>query len=84
MTTQNWHWEQGIKIAIEGMKMLLLLNGGAAIALIAFATDAEGLSKGWLFGSLLAFALGALAGAMVAVFGYVAQLRYGQNPSMYP
>jgi hypothetical protein len=33
---QQWHWGEGTKYAIEGMKALLLLNGGAAIALLTF------------------------------------------------
>ena len=33
---QEWHWGEGTKYAIEGMKALLLLNGGAAIALLTF------------------------------------------------
>ena len=37
MVDREWHWEQGTKYAIEGMKALLAINGGAAVALLAFA-----------------------------------------------
>ena len=33
---QKWHWAEGNKYAIEGIKTLLLLNGGSAVALLAF------------------------------------------------
>jgi hypothetical protein len=37
----HWHWEQGTKYAVEGIKTTLLLNGAAAIALMTFATANE-------------------------------------------
>jgi hypothetical protein len=37
----HWHWEQGTKYAVEGIKTTLLLNGVAAIALMTFATTNE-------------------------------------------
>jgi hypothetical protein len=36
---QEWHWGEGNTYAIEGMKALLLLNGGAAIALLMDALE---------------------------------------------
>ena len=36
MASQEWHWEQGTKYAVEGIKTTLLLNGAAAIALMTF------------------------------------------------
>jgi len=37
MVSQEWHWEQAGKFAVESIKTTLLLNGAAAIALMTFA-----------------------------------------------
>ena len=37
MASPEWHWEQGIKYGIEGIKTARALNGAAAIALLTFA-----------------------------------------------
>jgi hypothetical protein len=41
----HWHWEQGTKYAVEGIKTTLLLNGAAAIALMTFATTSPAISN---------------------------------------
>ena len=33
---QIWHWDQGVKIATEATKMLFILNGASAVALLTF------------------------------------------------
>lgn len=79
----EWHWEQGNKYALEGMKVLLLLNGGAAVALMTFlghlANDdrkAAMATAGW---SLVWFGLGALLATVVFITAYLAQLEYGKE-----
>jgi len=37
MANSEWHWTEGNKYALEANKALLLINGGAAVALLAFA-----------------------------------------------
>ena len=37
MANSEWHWTEGNKYALEAIKALLLINGGAAVALLAFA-----------------------------------------------
>jgi hypothetical protein len=77
MPNTEWHWEQGTKYAIEGIKALLAINGGAAVALLAFAGN---LTKGGrepaavassLGVSLMCFGGGALAAAVAFIFAYV-------------
>jgi hypothetical protein len=67
---QQWHWAEGNKYALECMKALLWLNGGAAIALLTFfgnrskmltaaSTDAIG-------NALTCFAVGTIGSVMVS------------------
>ena len=77
---QRWHWEQGTKFAHEGIKVLLTLNGGAAIALLTFAGHASsplGITRvGY---ALLAFGAGALSAAVTFLTAYLTQLEYGND-----
>jgi hypothetical protein len=57
MATSEWHWQQGTKFAIEGIKTSLLLNGAAAIALMTFA-NAHQVSAS-LIRAIAVFAMGA-------------------------
>ena len=81
--TAEWHWEQGNKYAIEGMKVLLLLNGGAAIALMTFLGHLANADRkaamamaGW---SLVCFGIGALLATVVFVTADLTQLEYGNE-----
>jgi hypothetical protein len=71
MANSEWHWTEGNKYALEANKALLLINGGAAVALLAFAGNfAKEGSEGAriassLSSSLLAFGTGALLSAIV-------------------
>jgi hypothetical protein len=89
MPNTEWHWEQGTKYAVEALKALLVINGGAAVALLAFAGQ---ISKNGgdlvstasrLGNSLLGFGLGALFAAMAFVAAYIAQLQYGRGGENY-
>jgi hypothetical protein len=78
------HWEQGHKYALEGMKVLLLLNGGAAIALMAFlgqleTEDRQSAMHSGGSCSLIAFGLGALLAAVIFALAYFTQLQYGNR-----
>jgi hypothetical protein len=78
MASAEWHWEQGVKYAVETIKTSLLLNGAAAIALMTFATHQGSLSRG-LIVALALFALGAVVSALTFGAAYMAQLRYGNG-----
>jgi hypothetical protein len=80
---QQFHWQEGMKYSMECVKALLWLNGGAPIALLSFfgnrnrilataATDA-------IDRSLTCFAVGIVAGVLVYVLAYFAQLCYGNE-----
>lgn len=76
----QWHLEQGIKFAHEGIKVLLALNGGAAIAILTFAGHAKGLLAINRIGyALLSFGAGALFAGIVFVTAYLTQLSYGNS-----
>ncbi len=80
---QRWHWAEGNKYALECVKALLWLNGGAAIALLTFfgnrgkiltsaSTDAIG-------NALTCFGVGAIGSVVVFVLAYFTQLQYGNG-----
>jgi hypothetical protein len=90
MATPEWHWEQGTKFAIEAMKALLVINGGAAVALLAFAGqigknggDPASIASR-LGNSLLGFGFGALFATIGFVAAYFTQLHYGKGGENYP
>lgn len=71
----EWHWEQGNKYAVEGIKTSLLLNGAAAIALMTFA-DTHSITAGVKWAIFL-FACGAMGSAFAFLAAYATQLHYG-------
>lgn len=76
----QWHWEQGNKYALEGMKVLLALNGGAAIAFLTFTGHASSpLAIARVGYALLSFGIGALCAVLVFLTAYLTQLCYGNN-----
>ena len=82
MTTPDddskWHWSEGNRYALEGMKVLLALNGGAAIALMTFVGHSTRIiNMGAAGRSLVIFGVGALLAAFVFFCGYQAQMYYG-------
>jgi hypothetical protein len=85
MADREWHWEQGTTYAVEAMKALLAINGGAAVALLAFAGqigknggDPASIASR-LGNSLVCFGFGALAATIGFVAAYFTQLYYGKG-----
>jgi hypothetical protein len=82
---QEWHWTEGNKYAIEGMKTLLLLNGGSALALLAFFGNRGKVTPNSIDiahsagNALLMFGLGALTTGFVFICAYLTQLQYGNG-----
>lgn len=69
------HYAHAVNTAIEAVKSLLLVNGGAATALIALKTKG-----GADFGlPVLLFGLAALLNAFTLVLGYFSQLNYANS-----
>ncbi len=71
------HFALGTKIAIEALKALLLVNGGAATALIALTTKAAK-SPNYSIPVLL-FGSAALLNSFTLVVGYFSQLSYANH-----
>lgn len=71
------HFQLAVGISIEALKSLLLLNGGAATALIALMGRSTG-SPNYTF-SVLFFGLGALLAVLSFVAGYFSQLAYANH-----
>lgn len=75
MASAEWHWEQGVKYAIEGIKTSLLLNGVAAISLMTFVSHKT--LSWYIIVALVLFALGAMTSAVTFLAAYKTQLEYG-------
>jgi hypothetical protein len=72
------HWKEGTKYVLEGGRSLILINGGAAIGILTFIGNNHPQPYG-VISALTWFAWGALAGVVLFVFAYVAQLHYGNR-----
>ena len=72
----KWHWAEGMKFALEGVKLLFILNGAAAVSILTFVGNMKAGSS-WLIWSLLSFAFGAASTVPAMVFAYLTQLQYG-------
>jgi hypothetical protein len=80
----QWHCQEGNKYALECMRALLLLNGGAPIALLTFLGGANRIKLNaagvnainW---SLIAFGIGVGGSLILFVMAYLTQLRYGNE-----
>lgn len=75
MASSEWHWEQGVKYAIESIKTALLLNGAAGIALMTFAGTRK--FPFALIWPVVPFAFGALLSAAAFLAAYLTELNYG-------
>jgi hypothetical protein len=72
----NWHWTEGIRFALEGVKMLFMLNGAASISILTFIGNAKAGSS-FLVEALVAFAFGASSTIPAMILAYLTQLHYG-------
>ena len=71
------HFEFAVELSRDALKALLLVNGGAATALIALM-DKSGNSKDYTCAVLL-FAAGAAGAVVSTCFGYFSQLNYANH-----
>ena len=71
------HYALAVSIALEALKALLIVNGGAATALIALTGKAQDGPNYSL--SILLFGLAALLNAATLTIGYFSQLSYANH-----
>ena len=67
---------KAVDFAVEAFRSTILINGGAAIALLAFASADAHLNPAGLKRSLVRFGIGALVATLGLVIAYVAQLLF--------
>jgi hypothetical protein len=75
---QKWHWGEGTKYVIEGAKSVLIINGAAAVSILTFIGNTH-TKKIPLTAAMMLFSVGALFGALIFLFCYLAQLQYGND-----
>ena len=75
--SSNQHYELAIGLAKEALKALLILNGGAATALIAL-TDRSADSADYST-AILSFGLGAFFATLAMTVAYLSQLNYANH-----
>lgn len=79
------HFELAARLAVEGLKALLIFNGGAAVALIALAgsiTKVNGTNAAMAHSFLwpiIAFGTGAFLTVVTMAIGYFSQLSYANH-----
>jgi hypothetical protein len=72
----KWHWAEGMKFALEGVKLLFILNGAASVSILTFIGNMR-VSSSQLIWALLSFSFGAATTVPAMVFAYLTQLQYG-------
>ena len=75
--SSDHHFGLAVNVAIEALKSLLFLNGGAATALIALTNKTIGSPD--FSRSILAFGLGVWCSVLALIFGYFSQLSYANG-----
>jgi hypothetical protein len=72
----KWHWAEGMKFALEGVKLIFILNGASAVAILTFVGNMKvGIAS--LVWAMLFFAFGAVTAVPAMIFAYLTQLYYG-------
>lgn len=74
----HFHWAEGFKYAIEGMKGFFILNGAGTISILTFVGSSQSGDNRLVY-AMLAFAVGALLSPISFVSAYLAQLCYGNE-----
>jgi len=72
----KWHWAEGIKFALEGVKLLFVLNGAASISILTFIGNLK-INSSQLIWALISFSFGAASTIPTMIFAYLTQLQYG-------
>lgn len=74
----RWHWGEGMKYALEGIKTTLVLNGAASVSILTFIGNMKAYSKPLVY-SMVFFACGAASTILTFWFAYLTQLHYGNT-----
>jgi hypothetical protein len=77
MADDEKHFELAVELSRDALKALLLVNGGAATALIALMDKASN-PKDYT-PAIFLFAAGAVCAVICACFGYLSQLHYANH-----
>lgn len=77
MDESEKHYELAVTLSRDALKALLIVNGGAATALIALMDKSDG-AKDYTWAILL-FAAGTVSAVICACFGYLSQLNYANH-----
>lgn len=75
---QEFHWTEGMKYAVEGIKSLFLLNGAASLAVMSFVGHTDIVTQN-LVHAMGLFTIGALVASISYLFAYLTQLEYGNG-----
>jgi hypothetical protein len=76
---QRYHWSEGNKYALEAIRSLLVLNGGAAAALLTFFGARPRLVTSAFAEALVSFGVGAVLSVVLFGMAYFVQLEYGNE-----
>jgi hypothetical protein len=74
----KWHWAEGMKFALEGIKLLFALNGASAVAILTFIGNVKSNSN-WLIWAMVFFACGTASAVVSMMIAYVTELQYGNS-----
>src|SRR5665213_2807589 len=77
MSDSEKHFEFAVDLARDALKALLLVNGGAATALVALMDKTDRAHN--YTGSILFFAAGAVVAVISSCLGYFSQLHYANH-----
>ncbi len=72
----KFHWAEGMKYVLEGLKALFLLNGAASISLLTFIGNTKSNSSSFVY-AMMCFAVGSVMGPIAFLLAYLTQLQYG-------
>jgi hypothetical protein len=84
MPTPKEHYEEGHRYVLQGLKVMLALNGGAAIAILTFIGHEPTARTSRIAWAMLAFGGGAFSSALCFLSAYLTQLAYGNEAKTNP
>ena len=72
----KFHWAEGMKYVVEGIKALFILNGAATVSILTFVGNTKSKSELLVY-AMICFAVGAATGpiAFLAIIPNPAKLR---------
>lgn len=76
--------DAAMDFAAGALKAVLLINGGAAIAVLSFLGNRNDVELTWFPDSLVSFTVGVLCAAIASGFAYVAQICYAETNKLSP